>query len=36
MELFALEHKRLWRTPRVWICVLLCFLYSVIWGSLMW
>ena len=36
MELFALEHKRLWRTPRVWICVALCFLYSVIWGSLMW
>lgn len=36
MELFVLEHKRLWRTPRVWICVLLCFLYSVIWGSVMW
>ncbi len=34
MELFALEHKRLWRTPRVWICVLLCFAYSVIWGTL--
>ena len=33
MELFALEHKRLWRTPRVWICVLLCFIYSVVWGS---
>ncbi len=36
MELFALEHKRLWRTPRVWICVLLCFLYSVVWGTLLW
>ena len=33
MELFVLEHKRLWRTPRVWICVLLCFAYSVIWGG---
>ncbi len=36
MELFALEHKRLWRTTRVWLCVVLCFLYSVVWGSLMW
>ncbi len=30
MELFVLEHKRLWRTPRVWICVLLCFFYCII------
>ena len=36
MELFFLEHKRLWRTPRVWLCVLLCFLYSVVWGSVIW
>ena len=34
MELFALEHKRLWRTTRVWLCVLVCFVYSVIWGTL--
>ena len=33
MELFALEHKRLWRTGRVRLCVALCFLYSVVWGS---
>ncbi len=33
MELFALEHKRLWRTTRVWLCVLLCFIYSVIYGG---
>ncbi len=30
MELFALEHKRLWRTPRVLICVALCFFYLII------
>ena len=36
MELFVLEHKRLWRTPRVWLCVLLCFVYSVVWGSVIW
>ena len=30
MELFALEHKRLWRTPRVLICVALCFFYCII------
>ena len=36
MELFALEHKRLWRTTRVWLCVLLCFVYSVVWGSVVW
>ncbi len=30
MELFALEHKRLWRTTRVWLCVVLCFFYCVI------
>ena len=35
MELFTLEHKRLWRTPRVWICVLLCFLYSVLYGGVL-
>ncbi len=35
MEFFVLEHKRLWRTPRVWICVLLCFIYCVGWGGLL-
>ena len=36
MELFALEHKRLWRKTIVRICVVLCFVYSVIWGSVVW
>ena len=35
MELFALEHKRLWRSTRVWLCVLLCFMYSVIYGGVL-
>ncbi len=35
MELFALEHKRLWRTTRVWLCVLLCFVYCVIYTGVM-
>ena len=35
MELFALEHKRLWRSTRVWICVLLCFVYCVIYGGVL-
>ena len=34
MELFALEHKRLWRTPRVLICVALCFFYCIIYTTL--
>ena len=35
MELFALEHKRLWRSTRVWLCVLLCFIYSVLYGGVL-
>lgn len=30
MELFALEHKRLWRRAGTRLCVLLCFVYVVI------
>lgn len=30
MELFWLEHKKLWRKKIVKICVLLCFVYYVI------
>ena len=33
MELFLLEHKKLWRKQMVKICVLLCFIYIVIFGS---
>ncbi|MBQ7839962.1 MAG: ABC transporter permease [Lachnospiraceae bacterium] len=35
MELFWLEHKKLWRKRIVKICVLLCFVYSVIFGSIL-
>ena len=35
MELFALEHKRLWRKTSVRICVLLCFVYCVIYGGVL-
>lgn len=33
MELFRLEHKKLWRKNSTKICVLLCFAYCVILGS---
>lgn len=33
MELFRLEHKKLWRKNSTRICVLLCFFYCVIFGS---
>ena len=36
MELFWLEHKKLWRKKIVKICVLLCFVYCVIFGSILW
>lgn len=35
MELFWLEHKKLWRKRSVKICVLLCFVYIVIFGSIL-
>ena len=35
MELFLLEHKKLWRKQIVKICVLLCFVYIVIFGSIL-
>ena len=35
MELFLLEHKKLWRKQMVKICVLLCFIYIVIFGSVL-
>ena len=35
MELFWLEHKKLWRKKIVKICVLLCFVYYVIFGSIL-
>ena len=35
MELFWLEHKKLWRKNSVKICVLLCFIYVVIFGSIL-
>lgn len=35
MELFWLEHKKLWRKKIVKICVLLCFVYSIIFGSIL-
>ena len=35
MELFLLEHKKLWRKQMVKICVLLCFVYIVIFGSIL-
>lgn len=33
MELFRLEHKKLWRKKSTRICVLLCFVYCVVFGS---
>ncbi len=35
MDLFLLEHKKLWRKRIVKICVLLCFVYIVIFGSIL-
>ena len=35
MELFWLEHKKLWRKQMVKISVLLCFIYIVIFGSIL-
>ena len=33
MELFRLEHKKLWRKTSVRVCVLLCFAYVVLFGG---
>lgn len=33
MELFRLEHKKLWRKKSTRICVLLCFVYCVVFGT---
>lgn len=35
MELFLLEHKKLWRKKSVKISVLLCLVYTVIFGSIL-
>ena len=35
MELFRMEHKKLWRKAIVKICVLICFAYVVIFGSIL-
>ncbi len=35
MELFRLEHKKLWRKASVRVCVLLCFAYVVIFGGVL-
>lgn len=35
MELFKLEHKKLWRKNSTRVCVLLCFFYCVIFGSVL-
>lgn len=35
MELFILEHKKLWRKKSTRICVFLCFLYVVVIGSIL-
>ena len=35
MELFLLEHKKLWRKMSTKISVLLCFIYIVIFGSVL-
>ena len=35
MELFWLEHKKLWRKRMVKLCVLLCFIYVVIIGNIL-
>ena len=34
MELFWLEHKKLWRKPLVKMCVIICFVYVVVFGSI--
>lgn len=33
MELFRLEHRKLWRKNTTRICVLLCFVYCVVFGT---
>ena len=35
MELIKLEHKKLWRRASVKICVLLCFIYVVVFGNVL-
>ena len=35
MELFLLEHKKLWRKMSTKISVFLCFIYIVIFGSVL-
>ena len=35
MELFLLEHKKLWRKTSTKISVFLCFLYLVVFGSIL-
>ena len=35
MELFWLEHKKLWRKRSVKVSVLLCFIYIVVFGSIL-
>lgn len=35
MELFLLEHKKLWRKKSVKISVLLCFIYMVVFGNIL-
>lgn len=35
MELFLLEHKKLWRRMSTKICVLLCFIYVVVFGGVL-
>ena len=35
MELFRLEHRKLWRKASVRVCVLLCFVYVVVFGSVL-
>ena len=35
MDLFILEHKKLWRRFSVKLCVFLCFLYIVVFGGIL-
>ena len=35
MELFRMEHKKLWRKASVKACVLVCFSYMAIFGSVL-
>lgn len=35
MELFRMEHKKLWRRASVKVCVLVCFTYVVIFGGIL-